>query len=92
MLFDAQLAHMKSGPLGSAYDRAGILAAASRHDARVGDYCDSLRNGTTSKLKMHDDVRRIEVADRRPLPHATVACAEDVLVRRSSVRVTQGPP
>jgi integrase len=42
---EAQLAHMKSGPLGSAYDRAEFLQQRREVMQVWADYCDALRDG-----------------------------------------------
>ncbi len=41
---EAQLAHMKSGPLGSAYDRAEFLQQRRGMTQRWADYCEALRD------------------------------------------------
>ena len=69
---EAQLAHMKSGPLGSAYDRAEFLQQRRDMMQEWADYCDSLRGDTASKMKVLGAVGRRELSDRRSLPLATV--------------------
>ena len=45
---EAQLAHVKSGPLGSAYDRAEFMAQRRELMQRWGDYLDALRCSVTT--------------------------------------------
>jgi integrase len=44
-VIEAQLAHEKSGPLGSAYDRAEFMEQRRKMMAEWADYLDKLRNG-----------------------------------------------
>jgi hypothetical protein len=44
-VIEAQLAHGKSGPLGSAYDRADYMQARREMMQRWADYLDRLRVG-----------------------------------------------
>jgi integrase len=44
-VIEAQLAHEKSGPLGSAYDRAEFMEQRRKMMAEWGDYLDKLRVG-----------------------------------------------
>jgi integrase len=75
---EAQLAHMKSGPLGDAYDRAEFLQQRRSMMQKWADYCDQLRSGPHAvRLKNREHLGRSRTG---------------LLIRRSSVRVTQGPP
>ena len=47
-IVEAQLAHMKSGPLGSAYDRAEFLQQRREMMQQWADYCDLLREDKRS--------------------------------------------
>ncbi|HEV7577962.1 MAG TPA: hypothetical protein VGO85_18170 [Caldimonas sp.] len=50
-VIEAQLAHMKSGPLGSAYDRAEFLQQRRDMMQQWTDYCDELRDGAAFDIK-----------------------------------------
>lgn len=50
-MVEAQLAHSKSGPLGSAYDRAEYIAQRREMMQRWADYLDKLRAGVGGSLK-----------------------------------------
>lgn len=68
-VIEAQLAHMKSGPLGSAYDRAEFLQQRRDMMQRWADYCDSLRDGSKLLiLKRQANLKR--GTDSRPRAHA----------------------
>ncbi len=64
---EAQLAHMKSGPLGSAYDRAEFLQQRRDMMQAWADYCDALRDGSKHPgSKKQAGVRRaMKMPDRR---------------------------
>jgi integrase len=65
-VIEAQLAHMKSGPLGSAYDRAEFLQQRREMMQKWADYCDLLRDGPRSVgLEKHG--RATPRAERRNL-------------------------
>jgi hypothetical protein len=70
---EAQLAHMKSGPLGSAYDRAEFLQQRRATMQEWADYCAALRDGSKPlNLKSRTDLRRATTgADRHPQAHAS---------------------
>jgi integrase len=57
-IIEAQLAHMKSGPLGSAYDRAEFIEQRRKMMQTWADYLDQLRN----------EERVLGVKDYRPRP------------------------
>jgi hypothetical protein len=64
---EAQLAHIKSGPLGSAYDRAEFLHQRRDMMQQWANYCDELRDGTKPlSSKRTADIRRgTKTTDRR---------------------------
>jgi integrase len=49
-IVEAQLAHMKSGPLGSAYDRAEFVQQRRKMMQTWADYCDALRDGVKPSM------------------------------------------
>ena len=64
-VIEAQLAHMKSGPLGSAYDRAEFLLQRRAMLQKWADYCDQLRSGIhAGRLK---SVRSAQGESARPM-------------------------
>jgi integrase len=70
---EAQLAHMKSGPLGSAYDRAEFLEQRRDMMQAWADYCDALRggsnaSGTKKKASMRGELSKSghRIDDRAP--------------------------
>jgi len=50
-IVEAQLAHKKSGPLGSAYDRAQFMRQRAKMMQEWGDYLDKLRDGARPQSK-----------------------------------------
>ena len=72
-VIEAQLAHMKSGPLGSAYDRAEFLQQRRDMMQTWADYCDALRDGSTpSGSKKKGGVRRVmKISDGQTRTHAS---------------------
>lgn len=66
-VIEAQLAHMKSGPLGSAYDRSEFLQQRREMLQKWADYCDQLRKGSQAMhLKNGGDARSTRSGTRHP--------------------------
>jgi integrase len=81
---EAQLAHMKSGPLGSAYDRAEFLQQRRDMMQAWADYCDALRDGSRTvrrgrRAHVHISVRAESKHGKRLNPRkASASLARDL--------------